>query len=263
VLVRGPAAAQQPPEELSVEERLLAQRLYAGECATCHGAAGLGGAVPGTDGRAPAIGGDNPVTVAYADLVLRTGRMPPAGTPFDNRAREVAYDDATIEVLVAWMAEEFDLPGDLPQPPPGNAGRGLAVWAANCSQCHGATGAGGVAGAGAWTPSVYDKEPIVIAEAIRVGPFEMPAFSREQITDQEVGDVAAFMEEIREDEGTPLLGIVELNPVYASAFVALLSLLILIAVVIIAGKPAWFPDPEQADRSTRDASAGRSSKDQP
>jgi ubiquinol-cytochrome c reductase cytochrome c subunit len=246
LLLRGPAQAQPLPEQLSEQERLIAQRIYANDCAICHGASGLGGAVPGTDRRAPRIGGDDPVSVAVADLVLRTGRMPPAGDPFDNRARRVAYDEATIAVLVAWMAEEFDLPGDVIVPPPGDPSRGLAIWAGNCAQCHGATGAGGVAGAGAWTPSVNDKDPITIAEAIRVGPFEMPAFSREQISDQELGDVVAFMEEVRSERGTPVFGLVELNPVYASAFAGLLTVVVVIAVVIIAGRPSWFPDPEQS-----------------
>jgi ubiquinol-cytochrome c reductase cytochrome c subunit len=256
MLLRGTATAQdQPLGELTPEERLLAQRLYASDCAICHGASGLGGTVPGTTRRAPRIGGEDPVTVAYADLVLRTGRMPPAENPFDNRPRRVAYDDASREALVAWMQEEFNLPGDIPDPPPGDPGRGLAVWAANCGQCHGATGAGGVAGAGAWTPSVYNLDTVTIAEAIRVGPFEMPAFSRDQITDQELGDVGAFMEEVREERGTPVFGLVELNPVFASGFVALLSLITLVTVVIIAGTPTWFPDPEQ--------STSKPSKDHP
>jgi hypothetical protein len=100
---------------------------------------------------------------------------------------------------------------------------------------------------------VNDKDPITIAEAIRVGPFEMPAFSREQISDQELGDVVAFREEVGSERGTPVFGLVELNPVYASAFAGLLTVVVVIAVVIIAGRPSWFPDPEQ-EQPTKDRS---------
>jgi len=71
----------------------------------------------------------------------------------------------------------------------------------------------------------------------------MPAFGENQITDQEIGDVAAFLEEVRHEQGTPL-GVVELNPVYASGFVALLAVVVLLSLFWISSKPTWFPDPE-------------------
>ena len=123
------------------------------------------------------------------------------------------------------------------------AAAGAATYRTYCAACHGATGAGGVAGGGAWTPEVAGYDPVTLAEAIRVGPFQMPAFGEDQITDQELGDVAAFLEEVHQESGTPL-GLVELNPVYASGFVALLSVVMLLSLFWISSKPTWFPDPE-------------------
>jgi hypothetical protein len=71
----------------------------------------------------------------------------------------------------------------------------------------------------------------------------MPAFDESQISDQEVADVAAYMDEVREEPGT-LLGLVELNPVYVSAFVAFIAVVLLFSLMWIAGRPSWFPDPE-------------------
>ena len=240
--IAGAAGATDAP--LSEGERQEAETIYANQCATCHGADGGGGTIPGTSDEAPALAGNPDVTVASVDLTLRVGRMPPPeNEPYDNRARQVLYDDAQRRALVTYMAEQFDIPGEIPQPPPGDASRGREVYAANCAQCHGSTGAGGVAGAGAWTPPVIDLDAVAVAEAIRVGPFEMPRFGEEQISDQEVGDVAAFLDFVGEEQGTPL-GFVELNPVYASGFAFVFAVVILLSALWIAGRPTHFPDPE-------------------
>jgi ubiquinol-cytochrome c reductase cytochrome c subunit len=148
--------------------------------------------------------------------------------------------------IVAYVTEEFDLTNDLAdvtELPEGDPGAGQAVYAANCAACHGSTGAGGVAGGGAWTPAVNIYDTMTITEAIRVGPFQMPAFGEDIITDQDAADIAAFLEEVRSESGTPL-GLVELNPVFASGFVALLALAMILSLFWISSKPTWFPDPD-------------------
>jgi ubiquinol-cytochrome c reductase cytochrome c subunit len=242
------AGAQEASEQAADQggDVALGAQLYSQACAQCHAADGSGAIVPGTDRRAPALTGRPEITAAYMDVVLRTGRMPPAADPFDNQPREVAYDDEQRAAIVAWTVQQFDLAEDIPAVPEGNAGRGQSVYAANCAQCHGSTGAGGVAGGGAWTPDVSSYDAVTVAEAVRVGPFQMPAFGPEQITDQELGDVAAFLEEVSHEEGTPV-GLVELNPVFASGFVALLALAMILSLFWISAKPTWFPDPERPD----------------
>ena len=241
------ATAQEASEDAAqIGDVELGAQLYSQACAQCHAADGSGRVVQGTDRRAPALDGRPEVTAAYMDLVLRTGRMPPAADPFDNQPRQVAFTDDERLAIVAWTVQQFDLEGDIPEVPEGNAGRGQSVYAANCAQCHGATGGGGVAGAGAWTPDVSQYDAVTVAEAIRVGPFQMPAFGPDQISDQEMGDVAAFLEEVRHEEGTPL-GLVELNPVFASGFVALLALVMILSLFWISAKPTWFPDPERPE----------------
>lgn len=219
--------------------------LYAQQCASCHGAGGAGGEVPQYGGQAPSMLPEENanITVAYLDLVMSTGRMPPAGSPYDNRERQVVLDEQERVDLIGWMVREFDVPGGQPALGQGDAAVGQEVWAANCAHCHGSTGQGGVAGAGAWTPSVVDKTPQQIAQSIRVGPFQMPQFVEGQITDAEVDDVVAFMAVVAEEPATPVLGLVELNPVYASGFVIVLAVLLLVSLAWIGGKPKWFPDP--------------------
>ncbi|HSK98666.1 MAG TPA: c-type cytochrome [Euzebyales bacterium] len=221
----------------------LGEQLYAQQCAQCHASDGSGAIVPETNRRAPALADRPDVTAAYVDLVMRTGRLPPAADPFDNQPRDIAFDDQQRAAVVAYTVEQFDLAVDIPEVPEGDAGRGQSVYATQCAACHGATGAGGVAGGGAWTPSIARYDAVTLAEAMRVGPFQMPAFDESQITDQQMGDVAAFLEEVRHERGTPL-GMVELNPVYASGFVALLAVVMILSLFWISSKPMWFPDPE-------------------
>ena len=221
-------------------------QLYARDCAQCHAANGLGAEVPGTDRVAPPLADSPQVTAAYVDLVLRTGRMPPAGSPFDNRARDVVYTDEQRRAIVAFTVAEFGVELNLIEIGEGDAAAGQQLWASNCAACHGSTGSGGVAGGGAWTPPVNDLEATTIAEAVRVGPFEMPAFDRQQIGADGLADIAAFMDAIEEETGTPL-GLVELNPVFASGFVALFALVMLASLLWISGKPTWFPDPDSTD----------------
>lgn len=234
-------------DSLTPEQRRAAESIYANQCATCHGSDGLGRTIPGTDETAPPLADNPEVTVAYVDLTLRVGRMPPPeNEPFDNRARHIVVDDAQREALVTYIAEQFDLEGEIPAPPEGDAVHGREVYTTNCAQCHGSTGAGGVAGAGAWTPPVVGRDAVAIAEAIRVGPFEMPQFSEEQITDQEIGDIAAFLDVVAEESGTPL-GLVEINPVYASGFAFVFAVIILLSAMWIAGRPTMFPDADPSD----------------
>lgn len=241
----GAAGAVDAP--LEPGERQLAEAIYANQCATCHGSDGGGRTIPGTSDQAPPLVGNPDLTVAYLDLTLRVGRMPPPeNDPYDNRARNVLYNDDQRLALVTYMAEQFDIPGEIPAPPPGDATSGREIYATNCAQCHGSTGAGGVAGAGAWTPPVIHYDGVAIAEAIRVGPFEMPRFGEEQISDQEVGDVVAFLDLVGEEQGTPL-GLVELNPVYASGFAFLFAVVILFSAMWIAGRPTHFPDAPRQD----------------
>lgn len=243
----GAQSGEAVPEGIEGAER--GGLLYAQQCATCHGADGRGGPVPRYGGQAPSMWlDDNPnMSAAYLDLVMSTGRMPPAESPYDNRPREVVFGPDERADIIAYMADTFEVPGEVPQVGEGAASQGQDVWNTNCAHCHGSIGAGGVAGGGAWTPQVNNKSAQEIVEAIRVGPFQMPAFGEDQISDDEAASVAVFMEEAANEEGTPL-GLTELNPVYASAFVAALAVLMLLSLVWIGGRPRWFPDPDAADQ---------------
>lgn len=197
--------------------------------------------MPATGEPAPPV---NDVSIAYARLVLMTGRMPPGSDPFDSRRRGHMLDPGEQDDVLAFMVERFELEGDVSAPEPGEAAAGLDIYAQNCAQCHGATAEGGVAGAGAYTPRILGYPTQVYADAIRVGPFQMPRFDEEQISGEEVGHLAAFLQEVEAEPGG-LLWPGELNPVYASGFAAGLMVVVVVITLLISGRPAMFPNREE------------------
>jgi ubiquinol-cytochrome c reductase cytochrome c subunit len=245
------ARTEAAPEPAATTDNVArGEVLYAQHCATCHGGDGRGGlTIAGLPAPALDPERNERVTVAYTRLVMDTGRMPPAGDPADNRIREVTLEPDERAAILAFMADRFGIAGDLDAPEHGDVAEGLRIYAANCAACHGASGAGGVAGGGAWTPRVNDVTAQTLADAVRTGPFQMPRFDAGQITDDELGDVAAFLAEVEEEGGT-LLFPGELNPVFASGFGAGLAAVIIAVLVLVAGKPTLFPDP---DRDAEDA----------
>lgn len=207
--------------------------LYYRTCAACHGNAGQG--LPGTGESAgpPLVG----LPVAYVDQVLRTGRMPIALD--EVGVREEQLSDEQRRALVAWATGALGLTGGVPRVGPGEAGPGQALYARYCAACHGAAAAGGAVGGGVRAPSLVGVDPVAVAEAVRVGPFSMPAFDEGVLSEREVDDIAAFLDHLEQTPATPI-GLVEVNQVVAALFVGLLVLLGTGAAVLVGrlGAPA-------------------------
>lgn len=264
LLVAGASAvgfeALATSDDAATADTAAGRELYTTNCAMCHGPDGGGGAVrggrPADEGRPVPPLDDS--TVSEIRLVLETDRMPPAGDPFDSRARTDELDEQQRDAIVAYVTEEFDLSGDVPPPPEGDPARGQELYATNCAACHGSTGGGGVAGRGAYTPALTEYDAQTIADAVRTGPFEMPQFGPGQLSEQDIGHIAAFLDEVEHETFAPLWGS-ELGPVYASAFVVGLVVVVVILTVLIAGRPAWFPSGEH--QPERDESGGGGSDD--
>ncbi|MBI4289487.1 MAG: cytochrome c [Chloroflexi bacterium] len=63
---------------------------------------------------------------------------------------------------------------------------------AGCAKCHGLNGQGGIVG-----PPLSGQDPKVIATMARVGPGGMPAFSRQQLTDSDLGEIGAYLKSLQ------------------------------------------------------------------
>jgi ubiquinol-cytochrome c reductase cytochrome c subunit len=220
-LLAGAARAATTPAPPAAD----APALYLRACAVCHGTAGEGSA------RGPSLRG---VGAASVDYMLSTGRMPVALDDPTPQRRTAAYPPETIAALVAYVASLA--PGGPPIPPADLAGADVAhggtLYRLNCAACHHAVGSGGALLDRA-APPLHAATAVQVAEAVRVGPGQMPAFGTAALSDQDVADVTAYVTEVLHDpEDRGGLAIWHLGPVPegAVAIVGGLGVLVLFSV---------------------------------
>ena len=128
---KGPAPALTPLGDL---ER--GQELYARNCASCHGARGLGDG-PGASGLhpAPANLAEHEYSFARLSFALTNGVD---GTSMPAW-RDFSRDDLSA---LAQVVRGFHVAQPEPEIPKNVLDLGARVYAANCAQCHGVNGAG-------------------------------------------------------------------------------------------------------------------------
>jgi ubiquinol-cytochrome c reductase cytochrome c subunit len=221
-LTSGDEASERPSDE----ETQRGGQLFATNCTVCHGATGEGGTGPGLR-AAPPI---DDIEVAYADLVIRTGRMPIV----DREAgilRDPQLDATDREQIVAWMAQTFDLEGEVPVVPHGDTARGRLLFNAHCAACHSTTGWGGITGDGVVARPVRDLDRVAIHSAARIGPFEMPSFSASVLSDEDLADIAAAIE--RMDEERPSRAtLIDLTHVSGMVY-SLVAVVVLVGLLVL------------------------------
>jgi thiosulfate dehydrogenase len=182
-------------------------------CATCHATGPIppdwipaGGTLAGVVGRPHFFGGGELDLRAAVNFCLRRFMRAPRRETFtedDPRGRDLLAYLETLDgspAPVPWTLGRIDRPL-----PPGDAGRGEAVWRRACRGCHGDAGTG----AGRLSPVVSvlpgdlanehrGEERERIVEKVRNGSFygaggEMPPFSLELVDDGMLADVIAYL----------------------------------------------------------------------
>ncbi len=195
--------------------------LFIANCSSCHGANGDG------QGPGPSLQG---VGAAAADFMLRTGRMPAADPRGQAMRGPVAFSEGKIRALVAYVASLGKGPG-IPTVnlAGGDLGRGEELFLENCAPCHGAAGVGGTLG-NTLVPSLHRSEPYQVAEAVIIGPGQMPKFAFNQ---QERDDIAAFVEHIKESSpgGSDIGSAGPVPEGYVAWGVGLLSVILVIFLI--------------------------------
>jgi ubiquinol-cytochrome c reductase cytochrome c subunit len=182
-----------------------AHTIYLRDCATCHGADARGTPYgPSLQG----VGG------AAVDYWVSTGRMPlvdegrspksPQGLAppgqyvadpdLQPTRHRPDYPPATIAALVRYVSSIA--PGGPPVPSVNLADASLPVggqtFRLQCAACHAWSGVGGALYQRA-APSLHAATPTQIAEALRIGPGQMPAFGTAAIPADQVDDVVAYV----------------------------------------------------------------------
>jgi ubiquinol-cytochrome c reductase cytochrome c subunit len=164
-------------------------RIYAENCASCHGAQQQGSA----DG--PSL---DRVGLAEVDFYLSTGRMP-AAAPWveiahrDERAGQQLPLEQ-IRALEAYLAPVVAGGPALPEVIAGpNAAHGRLLYEIDCQQCHAVGGNGGSIGRADWAPALHEATIDEVADAVRAGPGEMPRFGEHQLPQSDLDDLAGYV----------------------------------------------------------------------
>lgn len=170
------------------------RQLFAVSCASCHGLNGEG------TSQGPSMVG---VGAASVDFQMGTGRMPMARPGAQAPRTTDTFTDEEIAAIAAWVATlgpgpaipdpEQYTPGELT---PEQVAAGGELFRSNCAACHNFEGSGGALPHGKYAPTLEGVEARHIYEAMRIGPQQMPVFSKETITDEEVTWMIAYLDEL-------------------------------------------------------------------
>jgi ubiquinol-cytochrome c reductase cytochrome c subunit len=189
-----PAAAPLAGAPVSVAPS-RGQQIYLTHCASCHAAQFWGSA----DG--PTLRG---VGLGTVDFYLLSGRMP-AAVPWIEVGTRDERDGQALPLADIRALEQYLAPVVAGGPPipmvtaNGDHVHGRTLFALNCQQCHSAQADGGSIGGLDWAPSLRNAPINVVADAIRVGPDQMPPFSEQQLSPQDLVDVASYVVSLQSD----------------------------------------------------------------
>src|SRR5581483_10692248 len=162
---------------------------------SCHGIGGAGISKPRAGagdiaGAGPSLRG---VGAAAADFYLRTGMMPLPNIhtqPANHRVLLTGEEIRSLTEFVASLGSGPPVPH--PEPGAGRIAQGFELFTEDCAGCHQSVARGGFV-TGARVPPLQGIGPTEIAEAVRIGPFLMPRFSRGRLGDAELNSIIRYV----------------------------------------------------------------------
>ena len=245
-LALTPAAAAAPPASGVVHVNVLpgtplvelGRQLFGGNCATCHGGNGQGITSPGqgagdVTGLGPSLHG---VGALAADFYLRTGYMPLGDPHTQPRRSRVLFSDHELRGLIAYVASLGSGP-PIPSPHPGrgNVSEGLKLFTEHCSGCHQVVGQGGYV-TGAVAPPLNHATPVEVAEAVRIGPYVMPRFSKKQISDAQLDSIVRYVEYAKHPHDVGGWAIGHIGPVPEGLVTWFIGIALVVGACVVIGK---------------------------
>ncbi|MET3369472.1 c-type cytochrome [Arthrobacter sp. M2012083] len=201
-------------------------KLFAANCATCHGM----GASGTQDG--PSLVG---VGAAAVDFQVGTGRMPMQMSGPQAQQKPAQFNAEQTKQLSAYVAslgagpaipEQNLLDGK------GDAANGGELFRVNCAMCHNAAAAGGALTRGKFAPALAGVSPEHIYEAMVTGPQNMPVFSDSNVTPEDKRDIITFLKTIEANGSPGGADLGALGPVSEGLFVWVAGLGVIIAFTI-------------------------------
>lgn len=193
------------------------QKLFAANCATCHGSQAQGTV------NAPSLIG---VGSAAVDFQVGTGRMPMEANSSQAPAKPVQFTDEQVKALAAYVASLAPGPS-IPAADSlvgGNIAKGGELFRINCAMCHNVAGAGGALTEGKYAPELKNTTAAHIYEAMLTGPQNMPVFNDLNLTPQDKKDIIAYLEYNKTHPSAGGIELSSLGPVSEGLFIWILGL---------------------------------------
>jgi ubiquinol-cytochrome c reductase cytochrome c subunit len=188
------------------------QKLFAANCATCHGQQAQG------TGNGPSLIG---VGSAAVDFQVGTGRMPMQAQGPQAPSKPVQFTDEQVKALAAYVASLAPGPS-IPtqdQLQNGNVAKGGELFRINCAMCHNVAGAGGALTEGKYAPELKSVEAVHVYEAMLTGPQNMPVFNDLNLTPEDKKDIIAYLEYNKSHPSAGGLELGSLGPVSEGLFI--------------------------------------------
>ena len=201
-------------------------KLFAANCATCHGLAAQGTAA------GPSLIGVGALAV---DFQVGTGRMPLAASGPQADVKPVQFTQEQIDAMAAWVAELAPgpaIPADRYLAGDGDAANGAQLFRTNCAMCHNVAGAGGALTEGKWAPGLSNIDPVHVYAAMVTGPQNMPVFSDLNLSPEDKNDIITYLRYLDENPSVGGFDLGSLGPVSEGLFIWIFGLGALVAVTI-------------------------------
>ena len=202
------------------------KKLFAANCATCHGLS-----VQGT-GNGPSLIG---VGAAAVDFQVGTGRMPLAMNGPQAQKKPVQFTEEQIAALAAYVASLAPGPA-IPEGSlldgNGNTATGAELFRINCAMCHNVAGAGGALTEGKFAPSLTGVSAKHIYEAMITGPQSMPVFNEMNISPEGKRDIITYLKYLENNPSPGGYSLGSIGPVSEGLFLWIFGLGGIVALTV-------------------------------
>ena len=219
-------AVAETPTATSQSNVQEGQKLFAANCATCHGMNAQGT----KDG--PSLYGVGAASVSFQ---VGTGRMPLAQQGPQAEQKPPQFTDEQVSDLAAYVASLAPGPG-IPDSKylqgNGNAAEGAQLFRINCAMCHNVAGAGGALTNGKFAPALSGVSAQHVYEAMVTGPQNMPVFNDANITPQQKADIITYLKYLEQNPSPGGFDLGSLGPVSEGLFIWIFGLGAVVGVTI-------------------------------
>jgi ubiquinol-cytochrome c reductase cytochrome c subunit len=144
--------------------------------------------------------------------------------------------DYQIRALVAYIASFGGPPIPKPNPSRGSLSQGLSLFTEHCAGCHQVVAQGGYVTGALPPPLTQGTTDLEVAEAVRIGPYVMPKFSRRAITDRQLDSIIRYVDYANRPYHPGGWGLDFLGPVPEGLVTWFIAIPLLLGLCLLIGK---------------------------